>query len=235
LELPGEFCEKSGLRISPKEVVNACEMALCGTTNKRLSSLISSFGGSPLGLSGRDCHIFKCRPIPKADGGAELYNVGDVFEINTEPLHRMLEAGFVPVLAPIGTSGGDANDEQIFNINADSAAGVLARKIGAHGIIFLTDIKGVLSKEMELFNSLSTTKLEDLISDETITAGMIPKVRYASFAVEGDEVKKAVIADGRVEFAVRNVVWGELMAGKEETKIGEEWKSEGGGTLIYKA
>ena len=87
----------------------------------------------------------------------------------------MLDAGICPVVSPIGTGIGEEKDIA-YNVNADVAAGRIAGELKAARALFLTDIAGVLNKDMELFPTLSVEDINGLIEDETITGGMIPKV-----------------------------------------------------------
>lgn len=190
---------EGGMRVSSKEVVEVAEMVLCGSVNKEISSKICSKGGRAIGLSGRDESILQCVKEINKDG-FNLEFVGNVEKVNTKFLNQLLDMGVCPVISPIGTGMGDEIDIA-YNVNADVAAGRVAGELGASRVIFLTDIAGVLNKEMKLFPSLSIQDIDALIKDETITGGMIPKVSYATSAVQLG-VKVAFITDGRVPHAL---------------------------------
>ena len=153
--------------------------------------------------------------------GFDLGNVGAVKAVNTDLLEDLLDMGITPVVSPIGT-GMDDEKDVAYNCNADVAAGRIAGEIQAERVLFLTDIAGVLDKEMTLLKELSVKDVEKLIEDETITGGMIPKVTYATDAIHLG-VKGAFITDGRVPHALLN----EILGG------GDTGKGSGnGGTII---
>jgi acetylglutamate kinase len=162
----------------------------------------------------------QCEKLLGKDG-LDLGNVGDVKIVNCDMLDDLLDLGIVPVISPIGTGMGDEKDVA-YNCNADVAAGRIAGEMRASRVLFLTDIAGVLDKEKNLLQSLTIQDVENLMKDETITGGMIPKVTYATDAIKLG-VKGAFITDGRVPHAVLNEVLGGGADGKGSGK---------GGTII---
>ena len=211
---------EGGMRVSSPEVVEVAEMVLCGSVNKKISSGICSAGGLALGLSGRDANILQCTKM-QDKSGYDLGNVGEVKDVNVDILDDLLDMGIVPVVSPIGTGIGDESDIA-YNCNADVAAGRIAGEMRAARVIFLTDIAGVLDKKMELLKELNINDVKNLIDDETITGGMIPKVTYATDAVQLG-VEAAFITDGRVPHALLREV---LAGGEERMGTGE------GGTVV---
>jgi acetylglutamate kinase len=211
---------EGGMRVSSPEVVEVAEMVLCGSVNKEISSKICGSGGRAVGLSGRDASLLQCTKQPNKDG-FDLGYVGKVETVNTEFLNELLDAGICPVISPIGTGIGDEANVA-YNINADAAAGRIAGELLASRVLFLTDISGVLDKEKKLLSALTMEQVDALIADETITGGMIPKVSYATSAVQLG-VKGAFITDGRVPHALIREVLGGGASG-----LG----SGGGGTII---
>lgn len=196
---------EGGMRVSSKDVVEVAEMVLCGSVNKEISSKICSKGGRAIGLSGRDDSLLQCVKEENKDG-FDLQFVGNVVAVNTKLLNELLDMGVCPVVSPIGTGMGDEVDIA-YNVNADVAAGRIAGELKAERVLFLTDIAGVLNKEKELFPTLSVGDIDKLIADETITGGMIPKVSYATSAVQLG-VRGAFITDGRVPHALLKEVLG---------------------------
>lgn len=196
---------EGGMRVSSKDVVEVAEMVLAGSVNKEIASTICSAGGRAIGISGRDDSLLQCTKQINKDG-YDLGFVGQVEMVNTELLHQLLDAGICPVVSPIGTGIGE--EKYIaYNVNADVAAGRIAGELKAARALFLTDIAGVLNKDMELFPTLSVEEINGLIDDETITGGMIPKVSYATSAVQLG-VGGAFITDGRVPHALIKQVLG---------------------------
>ena len=190
---------EGGMRVSTTEVVEVAEMVLCGSVNKEISNAISTAGGRALGLSGRDDSLLQCVKKINKDG-YDLGYVGEVEVVNTDLLNELLDMGICPVVSPIGTGMGEEQDIA-YNVNADVAAGRIAGELRAARALFLTDIAGVLDKNMELLPTLSCDDVDGLIDDETITGGMIPKVSYATSAVKLG-VGGAFITDGRVPHAL---------------------------------
>ncbi|MEM8564127.1 MAG: acetylglutamate kinase, partial [Pseudomonadota bacterium] len=127
----------------------------------------------------------------------DIGHVGEVEKIDTEVLNVILDSHFIPVIAPIGA------DEygNTFNINADLVAGKLAQVLQAEKLMLLTNVAGLLDENKEVLTGLSTTQVDDLIADGTITGGMLPKVDCALDAVKSG-VASAHIVDGRVPHAV---------------------------------
>jgi acetylglutamate kinase len=108
-----------------------------------------------------------------------------------------MNSGYIPVIAPLGYD----EKNNIYNINADLAASQIALKLSAEKLIFLTDQAGVLDKDKKLISSLNLNEIEELISLETITGGMIPKIKACLNAIENN-VKMAHIVDGRIQHSV---------------------------------
>lgn len=215
---------EGGMRVSTKEVVDVAAMVLSGTVNKDISGGIVRAGGRALGLNGRDDGLLQCEKLwGGEDKSLDLGNVGTVVTVNTDLINSLLDAGITPVIAPIGMGRkGHPDEGVVYNINADVAAGRIAGELLAARVLFLTDIAGVLDKEMKLLDRLSCDDIDRLIGDETITGGMIPKVSYATDAVKLG-VQGAFITDGRVPHALLS----EILAGGEEGM-----GSGGGGTVV---
>ena len=187
LGIKSEF--KDGLRVSDLETVEVAEMVLSGAINKNLVAAINQAGGRAVGLSGRDAGLITAKKLRDDLGFA-----GKPENTDTSVLDVLAAAdpGFIPVVSPI-SSGADG---EIFNINADTAAGALAGSLGAARLMLLTDIEGVMDGDGNLLTSLSPSDVEALISDGTAKGGMIPKLGTALDAL-GAGVEAVVIIDGR--------------------------------------
>jgi len=184
-----------GQRVTTKEVMRIVEMILSGEINKEIASLLNSHGAKAIGMSGKDAHFITAQAKDFAKWGL----TGNITNVKSDVICKLISDGFIPVIAPIGA--GEEMGHPGFNINADLCASYVAKAIGANKIIFLTDTEGVLSKEKQLFSTLSQEEIQKLKDDETISGGMVPKVDACLEAIEGG-VEKAHIIDGRLEHAM---------------------------------
>lgn len=189
-----------GLRVTDEETMDVVEMVLVAKVNKDVVSMINHQGGRAVGLSGRDGGLIKAkkaRPARLADTDEDLGLVGDVEKIDSEIISSLEERGFIPIIAPVGAGP----EEKPYNINADTAAGALSAALGAERFILLTDVPGVMDQEGNLISSLTEDEAQNLISNEVVSGGMIPKIRCCLNAIRGG-VPKAHIIDGRVPHAL---------------------------------
>lgn len=192
LGIESEFV--NGLRVTTRETIEVVEMVLGGSVNKEIVSLINSHGGKAVGLTGKDGNLIQAEKI---DLEEDIGFVGQVEKINASIVRYLEQDNFIPVIAPIGAG----KDGATYNINADSAAGALAANLQAEKLILMTNTPGVLDKQGELLTGLDSQQVADLIEDETIVGGMMPKVECALNAVKSG-VKTAHIIDGRVNHAL---------------------------------
>ncbi len=186
-----ESAFKDGVRVTSKEAMKVVEMVLSGDINRELTFFFSHYGIKAVGISGKDAGLLKAEP---KDGGAFGFT-GEIIEVNTEILEKLLSDGFVPIIAPI--AAGDSIEHCGYNINADSAACAIAMALNAQKAIFLTDTKGVLDENGEMITTItpqSARKYKDL---NVISGGMIPKIDACVSCVENG-VKKVHIIDGRI-------------------------------------
>lgn len=208
-----------GMRVTDSETMDIVEMVLGGLVNKEIVSLINRHGGKAVGLTGKDGDLIRARKLTfsKQEPGMaapeiiDIGHVGEVASIDATVAEMLVFDGFIPVIAPIGAG----EDGQSYNINADLVAGKLAITLNAEKLILLTNTAGVLDKDGKLLTGLKTEDVDQLIKDEVIHGGMLPKINCALDAVRSG-VKSAQIIDGRVEHAV----------------LLEVLTSEGVGTLI---
>ena len=187
LDIKSEFVD--GLRVSDMETVGVAEMVLSGAINKSIVQAINQAGGRAVGLSGKDANLI----MAKAKD-AKLGFTGEPIDTDISVLDVLASAdpGFIPVVSPI--SGGA--DGASYNVNADTAAGVLAGALKASRLMLLTDIEGVMDKEKNLLTNLSSKDALELIDNGTAKGGMIPKLMTAIDAVKAG-VEAVVILDGR--------------------------------------
>src|SRR2546425_702948 len=161
---------------------------------------IREFGGKAVGLSGKDAGLLRARRRPHRLANGEEVDiglVGEVEAVNTEPIRLLEDAGFIPVIAPVGVGAGG----ETYNINADLVAGEIAAALGAEKLVHLTDVQGILDGEKHLISTLSRKEAERLMSAGVIEGGMVPKIEASLRALEGG-TSKAHILDGRVPHAI---------------------------------
>ncbi len=186
LNIQSEFVD--GLRVSDVETVEIAEMVLAGI-NKGLVQAINQAGGRGVGISGKDAGLITAKKLRDDLGFAGEPVETDISVLNTLAAS---DPGFIPVVSPI--SGGA--DGESFNVNADTAAGVLAAALDATRLLLLTDIEGVMDKIGNLLTDLSVKDTQSLIDNGTAQGGMIPKLETAMNAVKAG-VNAVVILDGR--------------------------------------
>ena len=180
-----------GLRVTDAPTMEIAKMVLTGKVGPDIVSRINHLGGSAIGLSGEDGPTLLVRPR-SVEGGAELGFVGDVDQVNSEPISSILDQGRIPVVASIGLG----YDGQAYNVNADSVAAELAVALKATKLILLTDVEGVRDATGMLISEVDSLMARRLISDGVVVGGMIPKVRAAIRAAE--DGCAAHVIDGRV-------------------------------------
>lgn len=164
-----------GLRVTDARTRDAALMTLSGLANKRLVAALLSAGTDAIGISGVDGGLVRVRKIDDA-----LQYVGKPTHIRADLLKGWLDIGIVPVIAPM--SLGD--DGEIYNVNADHVAGAVAAALDASMLTFITNVKSVLGKGGSSILKLTSGEAEALITDGTISGGMIPKVRTALEALD---------------------------------------------------
>ncbi|MBT8147040.1 MAG: acetylglutamate kinase [Gammaproteobacteria bacterium] len=202
LQIESSFVE--GMRVTDQRTMDVVEMVLGGLVNKEIVSLLAKNQGKAIGITGKDGGLITAEKllVKKADSniddeGIDIGQVGSVAAINTEIIETMKNSDFIPVIAPIGTD----SQGNTYNINADTVAGEIAKVLHAEKLMLLTNVAGVQDREGQVLTGLSTGQVDQLIADQTIHSGMLPKVQCALDAVKAG-VKRAHIIDGRVEHAV---------------------------------
>ncbi len=189
-----------GLRVTDREMIDVIEMVLSGTVNKQVADLISHAGALAVGISGRDGRLIQAsrlvhyhRTDENENEAVDLGFVGKPERVDPRVLYALLGAGLIPVVAPLGAG----EEGEIYNINADTAAGAVAGAVRASRLLMLTDVPGVLDENGQRIEELTAEEARRLIREGHITGGMIPKVETCLKAVQAG-AKAAVILDGRV-------------------------------------
>ncbi len=180
-----------GLRVTDKETVDVVQMVLAGKVNKSLVALLGRLGSKAIGLCGADGQLIKATVKDE-----RLGYVGEITEINPEPILDLLENGYVPV---ISTTACD-DDGNIYNINADTAAAKIAGTLKAECLISMTDIAGILRDKDDpstLIPKIYVSDIPQLVHEGIISGGMIPKIDCCGEAIRRG-VNKVFILDGTV-------------------------------------
>lgn len=212
----------SGLRVTDAESVGIAEMALVGKINTDLVSRLNTLGGKAVGLNGKDATLIQAKKHLAdvyENGEVNLVDigyVGNVEKVNTELIDVLLNAGFIPVIAPTGVGA----QGETYNINADSVAGEVAGALKAEKLLVLTDVRGIYSDyrdENSFISTLTFEKAQELIIRGKIDGGMIPKVRACITALSGG-AKKTHIIDGRAEHTILMEILSDKGVGTEVVK-----------------
>ncbi|RNB92627.1 acetylglutamate kinase [Brevibacillus fluminis] len=183
-----------GLRVTCEDTMQAVEMVLAGSINKFLVRRVQQAGGKAWGMSGQDAGVIIAQKTVKPLG-----LVGEIEQVNKEPILAVLAAGCIPVLAPLGIA---ADGSTVFNINADVAAGAIAAALSADKLMMITDVPGILETQEDGTKTVKaeadSEEIKQMINSGVIYGGMIPKVTSALDAL-GQGVKEVVICKGTVE------------------------------------
>ena len=200
-----------GIRVTDRDTIEVVANTLNDLVNKEIVSLINSNGGNSIGLAKNNNNLIRVKKLTseKIDYGY----VGEIIDIDSNYLYDLMNSNYIPVVAPLGF---DENND-IYNINADSAASAIASNLAAEKLIFLTDQTGVLDEKGNLISSLNFNEIENLISSNVISGGMLPKIKACLNSLKNN-VKMAHIVDGRIQHSV----------------LLEIFTNEGIGTLVKK-
>ncbi|MDA9598639.1 acetylglutamate kinase [Candidatus Pelagibacter sp.] len=197
----------NGLRVTDQKSLSIVEEVL-NNFNKEITIALKKNNCNSQGITNKQNNILLVEQENK-----ELGFVGTPKEINQSIIEQVVKEKKVPVIAPLGL---DKNN-QVFNINADTAAGAIAKKINARRLIIMSDVEGVLDNNKKLISEINTNKINELIENKTISSGMIPKIKNC-LDVASNGVKGVVIIDGR----------------KNHSILFELLSEKGSGTLIRK-
>jgi acetylglutamate kinase len=193
-----------GMRVTDSQTMDVVEMVLGGLVNKEIVALVNRNGGKAIGLTGKDANLIRARQLKVESPSSEnqkseiidIGHVGEVVKINAEVIDMLTRSDMIPVIAPIGV--GDQGES--YNINADLVAGKVAEELKAEKLILLTNIAGLQDRDGRTLTGLTTSQVDGLIEDGTISGGMLPKIACALSAVNNG-VHTAHIIDGRVAHA----------------------------------
>lgn len=198
-EMLGKIGKKSefvnGLRVTDKETVDIVQMVLAGKINKNLVNLLQNKGGKAIGLCGIDGHMIKAEVLDE-----RLGYVGEITDVNVQPILDVIEKGYIPVVSTVGYD----NEGNSYNINADTAAARIAGALKAESFISMTDIAGILRDKDDpstLISKIHVSEAPQLMRDGIISGGMIPKINCCTEAIRRG-VHKVFIIDGRIPHSI---------------------------------
>ncbi len=200
LNIEGTF--KGGFRVTTPEVMDIVRMVLFGQVGRELVNMINHYGSFAVGTSGEDAGLFRAQKRLVSVGGqlTDIGAVGDIVEVNAESLLDLIDAGRIPVVSTIAPGIEDTGE--VFNINADTAAGALAAAIGAERLVILTNVEGLYTNwpdKSSLVSRIDVDKLRNILPN--LDAGMIPKMESCVHAVDNG-VRAAHVIDGRQAHSV---------------------------------
>lgn len=206
--LPVEFHE--GMRVTSAAAMDVVREVLVGTVNSELVQTANIHGALAVGLSGMDANTVVAEPT-----SPELGRVGTVTRVNAAFLKSLVAADYIPVLSSVASDGRGG----CLNVNADVVAGQVAAAIGAHKVVFLTDVDGVyedITDKTTLVSRMTLAEARDLATSGALSSGMIPKITSSVAALEAG-VSRAHIINGT----------------RPHSLLLEVLTDEGIGTMIY--
>ena len=196
-----------GLRVTDKKIIDIVETVLIDFNNDIVNSL-NKIGSVAISLHTQKNNIIEVIPEAK-----ELGFVGIPNKINIDILKEVIKQKKIPIISPLGLG----ENKQSYNINGDTAAGAIAKSLKSRRLLLMTNVEGVLNKEKKLIEEISSKEVLEMIKDETITEGMIPKINTCLDAVNNGVTAVGII-DGR----------------KKHSILYEIFSDKGSGTLIRK-
>ena len=196
-----------GLRVTDEKIINIVENVLIDFNNDIVSSL-RAVGSKAISLNTKEENVIEILPESK-----ELGFVGIPNKVNSDNIKKKINNKLIPIISPLGLG----SDRKTYNINGDTAAGAIAKSLRSRRLLLMTNVEGVLDKNNTLIEEISSSKILEMIDDNTITEGMIPKINTCLDAVNNGVTAVAII-DGR----------------KKHSVLFEIFSDKGSGTLIRK-
>ena len=196
-----------GLRVTDEKIINIVENVLIDFNYDIVNSLLKK-GSEAISIHTKNKNVIEV--IPEAE---ELGFVGIPSKINSSFLIDTINEKKIPIISPLGLG----KNNQTYNINGDTAAGAIAKSLKSRRLLLMTNVEGVLDKEKKLIEEISSSEIIEMVKNETITEGMIPKINTCLDAVNNGVTAVGII-DGR----------------KEHSILFEIFSDKGSGTLIRK-
>ena len=205
----------NGMRVTDAATIGVVERTLSGVINPELTMMLREFGCRTAGVSGRDVFCGRRTPGRDKDGQpVDIGFVGEVVSCQTHAILPLIAAEIVPVVSPVASEEGSG---QPLNVNADLAAAALAKALGAQKLIYLSDVLGLMRDQHDpstLIHTVSRSGIEAMIEEQSISGGMIPKMRSAVDALDAG-VGKVHLIDGRIPHSLLLEVFTNLGIGTE--------------------
>jgi|TARA_B100001540_G_scaffold202873_1_gene178660 acetylglutamate kinase len=195
-----------GLRVTTDQIINIVENVLIDFNNDIVKSL-KEIGSEAVSINTKENNIIEV--VPEAE---ELGYVGIPNKINNDILLNIIKEKKIPIVSPLGLQ-----KNQTFNINGDTASGAIAKSLKCRRLLLMTNVEGVLDKDKKLIEEISSSEILEMIKNETITGGMIPKIKTCL-----DAINNGVTAVGIIDARPQHSILFELFSDK------------GSGTLIRK-
>tara|TARA_A100001015_G_C14894543_1_gene673855 strand:- start:191 stop:1039 length:849 start_codon:yes stop_codon:yes gene_type:complete len=196
-----------GLRVTDEKIINIVESVLI-EFNEDIVSSLKEKGFEGISLNTKENNVINVEPESE-----ELGFVGIPKKINVDIIKNKINKKLIPIISPLGIG----KNNQAYNINGDNAAGAIAKALKSRRLLLMTNVEGVLDKDNNLIEEISSSKVLEMIEDNTITEGMIPKINTCLDAIN-NEVTAVAIIDGR----------------KKHSVLFEIFSDKGSGTLIRK-
>ena len=196
-----------GLRVTDKKIINIVESVLIDF-NKDIVSSLKKNGSNAVSINTKENNIIEV--TPESD---ELGFVGMPNKINVDIINDTIRKNIIPIISPLGVG----KNNQTYNINGDTAAGAIAKSLKSRRLLLMTNVKGVINKEKKLIEEISSSEILEMIKNEIITEGMIPKINTCLDAINNGVTAVGII-DGREKHSI----------------LFEIFSDKGSGTLIRK-
>jgi len=196
-----------GLRVTDEKIINIVENVLIDF-NHDIRNSLSEQGSKAISINTKENNIIEV--IPETE---ELGFVGKPNKINIDLIENIINENFIPIISPLGLG----ENNQTYNINGDTAAGAIAKSLKCRRLLLMTNVEGVLDKNKKLIEEIYSSEILEMIKNETITRGMIPKINTCL-----DAINNGVTAVGIIDARPKHSILFELFSDK------------GSGTLIRK-
>ncbi len=196
-----------GLRVTDEKIINIVESVLIDFNDDIVNSLKEE-GTGAISINTKKNNIIEVVPVSE-----ELGFVGTPNKINIDIIKSIIEKNCIPIISPLGLG----ENNQPYNINGDTAAGAIAKSLKSRRLLLMTNVEGVLSKNKKIIEEISSSEVSEMINNNTITEGMIPKINTCLDAVDNGVTAVGII-DGR----------------KKHSILFELFSDKGSGTLIRK-